>query len=515
MSVNTIPIWSDPPTLPLAGSQLGDNAECDVCVVGAGIAGLTTAYRLSLEGKKVLVLEARNEVGLGESAATSAHLSSVIDDRFDRIQKVRGPDAVRSAFESHAAAIDQVEATVTRECISCDFERVDGYLFPGDDKGLNILEREAEVCRAASIPMEWVDSLPWMGLRTGPALRFADQAQFHPRKYLTGLARSVLTNGGKICTGTRVQLIEGGRRPTATTAEGRKISAGSIVIATNTPLNGDVGINSRLAAYTTYAIAAAVPRSTATAALFWDTLDPYHYVRFHQDEYGQSFAIIGGEDHRTGQGQNWADSWIRLESWIRARFPFMGPIRYRWSGQVFETLDGLAYIGLDSSIGENVFLVTGDSGMGLTHGTIAGDVLTDLILGRENPWAWLYDPSRLPFGATGKFLRENVNSASQYFDWLTGGGIDPADLSLGEGTVVRRGFSKLAVCRTYTGELCMLYATCPHYGGLVRWNEAEQTWDCPLHGSRFSADGKVLHGPATADLKPASIEIETSLEHSR
>jgi nitrite reductase/ring-hydroxylating ferredoxin subunit len=174
---------------------------------------------------------------------------------------------------------------------------------------------------------------------------------------------------------------------------------------------------------------------------------------------------------------------------------------------VFETLDGLALIGRDPAAGENVYVATGDSGMGLTHGTIAGTLLTDLIQGRTNPWADLYDPGRFPLAAVGRFVRENTNMVSQYTDWLSGSGdVDPADLAPGQGAVTRcGGVSRVAACRTEDGHLHLVSAVCPHYGGIVRWNEAEQTWDCPLHGSRFAADGRVLHGPATTDLKPVPV----------
>jgi glycine/D-amino acid oxidase-like deaminating enzyme/nitrite reductase/ring-hydroxylating ferredoxin subunit len=505
MSASTEPIWAKAVVLPLTGRRLREDITCDVCVVGAGIAGLSVAYRLIQEGMSVAVLEAKPEAGAGETAATSAHLSSVIDDRFARVKSTRGLDAARSAYLSHAAAVDRIERTVREEKFACGFERVDGFLFPGDETGEQVLQKEADVCREANIPVTWVDSLPWKGVKIGPALRFPNQAAFQPREYLAGLGAAVPAKGGTIFTDTRVDRVTGGNRPSVRTAEGHTVSARSVVLATNTPINSGVGINVRIASYTTYVVAAPVSSGRHSPGLFWDTSDPYHYVRFHTDTRGESFVLVGGEDHRTGQKHDQVERWQRLEEWTRDRFALAGPVRYRWDGQVYETLDGLAFIGQDPGEGENVYLATGDSGMGLTHGTIAGELLTDLILRRPNPWAPLYDPSRLPIATAGTVIQEALSSAVPYLDWLPGEGPDPAELGPGEGTVVQRGLKKVAVCRTESGDLCAMRATCPHYGGVVRWNAADQTWDCPLHGSRFRTDGRVIHGPATTDLKPVSL----------
>ncbi|RPI01148.1 MAG: FAD-dependent oxidoreductase, partial [Zetaproteobacteria bacterium] len=246
-------------------------------------------------------------------------------------------------------------------------------------------------------------------------------------------------------------------------------------------------------------------------ALHWDTLDPYHYVRIQplspeagltepSGSEGQDVLIVGGEDHKTGQAEVQADPYARLESWTRLRFPMIREVKYRWSGQVLETIDGLAFIGRNPLDAPNVFIVTGDSGMGMTHGTIAGILLTDLILGRENPWAKLYDPSRKTLQALGRFLNENLNVAVQYGDWLTGGDVDsPAQIKPGAGAVIRRGLTKMAMYRDEQGALHEHSAVCPHLGGIVHWNDAEKTWDCPCHGSRFDRRGGVLNQPENRD----------------
>jgi Rieske Fe-S protein len=216
--------------------------------------------------------------------------------------------------------------------------------------------------------------------------------------------------------------------------------------------------------------------------------------------------VVGGEDHKTGQADDAGRRYARLEAWARERFPVIDDIAFRWSGQVMESIDGLAFIGRDGG-SEQVYVVTGDSGMGMTHGTIAGMLLADLILGRENRWASLYDPTRTRLGAAAEFLKENVNVALQYADWVAGADGSLDAIPCGSGAVVRRGIARVAVYRDDGGTVHQLSATCPHLGCSVRWNSSEKTWDCPCHGSRFNARGHVLNGPANRDLAPHG-EIE-------
>lgn len=221
----------------------------------------------------------------------------------------------------------------------------------------------------------------------------------------------------------------------------------------------------------------------------------------------RDILIVGGEDHKTGQADNAEDRHARLANWARSRFPQMETVEFTWVGQVMESIDGLAFIGRNPLDKENVFIATGDSGMGMTHGTIAGILLTDLILGRENPWATLYDPSRKTLLAAGEFAKEAVNMAAQYADWVTGGDVSSTDeIADDSGAVMRRGLSKIAVHRDAHGKLHELSAVCPHLGCIVRWNASEKTWDCPCHGSRFGKLGKVINGPANTDLAPTDEE---------
>jgi glycine/D-amino acid oxidase-like deaminating enzyme/nitrite reductase/ring-hydroxylating ferredoxin subunit len=474
----------------------------DVCVVGAGIAGLTTAYLLAREGRSVIVLDDGAIAG-GETGRTTAHLASALDDRYFRIESMHGETGARLAAESHTAAIDRIEAIVGEEKIACDFERLDGYLFGPPAESADVLDKELEAAHRAGLrDVERVDRAPLESFDTGPCLRFPRQAQFHPLKYLEALAQAIETKGGRIFNKTHAEEFKSGSAAQVKTSQGFAVSAGAIVVATNTPVNDWVAIHTKQAAYRTYVIGLQVRKGSVIKALYWDTSDPYHYVRL-QEATQHDVLIAGGEDHKTGQADDADERFERLEAWTRERFPSAGEMEFYWSGQIVEPIDSLAFIGRNPG-DENIYVVTGDSGNGMTHGTLAGILLTDLLLGRENEWEKLYDPSRVSLRAAPEFAKENLNVAAQYIDYATGGDVDEAaKIAPGTGAVIRQGLKKVAVYRAGDGTLHKCSAICPHLGCIVAWNDTEKTWDCPCHGSRFDPYGKVLNGPANVGLGAA------------
>jgi glycine/D-amino acid oxidase-like deaminating enzyme/nitrite reductase/ring-hydroxylating ferredoxin subunit len=501
------PIWTVTAQTPKY-PPLKESTHADVCIVGAGIAGLTTAYLLVQEGKSVVLLDDGPIAG-GMTAVTTAHLANAIDDRYVEIERLFGQDGARLAAQSHTAAIDRIQAIAVREYIDCDFERLDGYLFLPFGEKEDVLDRElAAAHRAGLANVEKVLRAPLDSFNTGPCLRFPNQGQFHPLKYLAGLARAIDRDGGRIYCKSHAKRIDGGA-PARIKVGRREVTADAVVVATNTPVNDLVAIHTKQAPYMTYVIGALVPTGSVAKALYWDTHDPYHYVRLQPYVPTRSTAarprydvlIVGGEDHKTAHADDGAQRYARLEAWAHERFPMIREVKFTWSGQVMETVDGLAFIGRNPLDHDNVYIATGDSGMGMTHGTIAGILLTDLILGRENPWASLYDPSRKTLSAAGEFVKENLDVAAQYSDLVTGGAVGSVDeIPLDSGAVIRRGLSKAAVYRDARGGLHERSAICPHLGCVVRWNSTEKTWDCPCHGSRFDKHGKVSNGPSNTDL---------------
>lgn len=498
-SPSTDSVWAATAKLP-SYAPLTSDTSTDVCIVGAGIAGLTTAYILAELGKAVVVLD-DGAIGSGMTSVTTAHLVNALDDRYFQLERFHGERGAHLAADSHTAAIDRIESIISRERIACDFSRLDGYLFCAPEHDEAYLDRElAAIHRAGLHNVAKMARAP-LTFETGPCLRFPNQAEFHPMKYLAGLAEAIERLGGRIFTGTHATVIEGGA-DAHVVARGGTVRAKSIVVATNTPVNDLVVVHTKQAPYMTYVIAAPVPRSAVTHALYWDTGDPYHYVRLQPSiDADHDLLIVGGEDHKTGQADDIDQRHPRLEAWARERFPSMRDVTYRWAGQVMEPVDGLAFIGRNPLDADNVYTVTGDSGNGMTHGTIAGMLISDLILGRSNPWQALYDPGRITLRSSGEYAKEAINMAAQYADWVTGGDVaDVGEIPKDSGAVLRRGASKVAVYRDQTGALHECSAVCPHLGCIVAWNSAEKTWDCPCHGSRFDKFGEVINGPANVAL---------------
>jgi glycine/D-amino acid oxidase-like deaminating enzyme/nitrite reductase/ring-hydroxylating ferredoxin subunit len=492
----TVSYWEASENL-LEKDSLNESVETDVCIIGGGISGLTTAYLLTKAGKKVIVVD-DGTIGGGETSRTTAHLSNALDDRIYRIAEWHGDEKAKLAVESHGEAINQIEKIVAAENIDCDFLRVDGFLIEAED-GEDDLHKEFDAAhRLGFTQIEKVQRAPIKDFDTGECLRFPRQAQFHILKYLSGLARAVEAGGGLLFSKTHVIEWTGENAPEVKTASGQTIRARQIVLATNYPLQSKMF--AKLPAYRTYAIGARVPKNSVEQCLIWDTADPYMYVRT-QPETDYDVLIVGGEDHRVGQAEDFDARFGRLVQWTQKRFPMAEEVLYRWSGQFFETHDGLAFIGRYSSSEPNVYLITGDSGMGMTHGTIGGILVSDLILGRENDWTEVYEPSRILTQSITEAIPEIVSSTVPYVDWLKGGDVSSADqIKNGTGAIISHGTTKIAAYRDDDGNLHQRSAVCTHMGCIVRFNSLEKTWDCPCHGSRFSTDGHVINSPAIARL---------------
>jgi glycine/D-amino acid oxidase-like deaminating enzyme/nitrite reductase/ring-hydroxylating ferredoxin subunit len=516
-SGNTASIWMgtfDSPDFP----PLPRDLTTDVCVIGAGIAGLSTAYSLLKAGKKVVVLD-DGPIGGGESGRTTAHLTWAMDDRIYRLQSVHGEANTRLIVESHMAAVNRIEEIVRLEQIDCDFRRVDGFLFLGGDDRRELLEKElAAAHRAGANDVSLVDRATIAEFDTGPALRWPSQAQFHILKYLTGLATAIVAAGGEIYCDTHVSSVSGtkpGHQCKVDTENESSVTAQAVCVCTNASITDMLQTHAKQAPYRTFVIAAVIPRGAAVPGLYWDTADPYHYVRVQPLDEPHPGAlkgdilydalIVGGEDVKTGHKNDAPERWRHLEQWMRDRWPAAEEVIYRWSGQCLEPNDFVAFIGRNPDGAKNIYMASGDSGQGMTHGTIAGMLLTDLVMGRDNPWEKIYDPRRLTISAESlkEFAKENADVAVQFVkDYLAPDGVDEADISREEGRVVRHGLHKVAVFRDESGTLHHRSAVCTHLKCIVEWNSAEKSWDCPCHGSRFDPYGKVLNGPAVSALSP-------------
>jgi glycine/D-amino acid oxidase-like deaminating enzyme/nitrite reductase/ring-hydroxylating ferredoxin subunit len=479
---------------------IGD-VKTDVCIVGAGITGLLTAYALQRAGLSVVILD-DGAPGAGDTARTTAHITTALDTRYFELESTHGQNATRLVADSHWRGIDFLETVVGCEGIRCGFRRLDGYLIAARPGHIEELRAEHDAAARAGLEVD-LNRAPLGG--TPLALRFPRQAQVQPLELVAGLIQAIVKRGGRLHSGVHVSAFEAGPPARVQTTEGSTVTADALVVATHTPVNDRVALHTKQAPYRTYVLAARVPTGAVVRALYWDTDDPYHYVRCYETASGPTWLIVGGEDHKTGQADDGVERHRRLETWMREHFPMAGAVEFRWSGQVLEPFDGLAFIGRNPGE-DNVFVATGFSGNGFTYAPIAAVLISDLVIGRRNPWTEIYDPGRIAVSTAAEFARENLNVAAQYVDLVTPGDIDRVeDIPPGSGAVLRDGLRKLAVSRAPSGVICALSALCTHLGCVVAWNSSEGTWDCPCHGSRFATDGRVLTGPAVAPLAPAQV----------
>lgn len=498
-------IWMDTEVFPQA-SQLDRNVTADTVVVGSGIAGLSTAYELAAQGQKVVVLD-RGPIAGGITARTSAHLTSLCDDSFASLIDMRGLDVATEFYQSQAASIDRIEEVQNIESIECDFRRLDGFLFPALGSDPSELDSLLEGDRKVGIEVKNDKGLPFEGLGDVRCLRYPDQGTFHPLKYLKGLASAIARRGGLLFADTCMEEVEEANGAVVVkTTNGRKVKAAAAVIATNSPVNDRTALHTKQAPYRTYAMAFKLPRNALPDALYWDTLDEYHYVRLHHLNKNTSALIVGGADHKSGEADDGEIRFEAIEAWMRNLLPKLGKETHRWSGQVMDTIDYMSFTGRNPG-NEHVYVHTGDSGQGLTHGVVASLILSQLITTGRSRWADAYDPSRKTLKATGNFLRENVSAVKNFAEYVAPGELKSLDdLKPGCGAIVRDGLTKVAAYRDESGQLFLKSAACTHLGCHVHWNSLERCWDCPCHGSHFAVDGTALNGPAIsplADVAPA------------
>jgi glycine/D-amino acid oxidase-like deaminating enzyme/nitrite reductase/ring-hydroxylating ferredoxin subunit len=506
MATRTESIWNATHQLRRFVS-LTRSIDIDVAIVGGGISGLTAAVTLARAGKSVVVLE-KDTIGGGETANTTSHLTEAVDARYRTLASTFGHEAAALVARSSREAIDWIEALGNASGLDIGFSRVPGVLYTESRDDIDELADELDAAGRAGCEVSWVDAAP-VPFATHGGVRWEAQAQVHATAYVEALLHEAQARGVRLHDRTRVTGVHDGE-PCRIETEHGELRARHVFVAAHVPINNRVFLHTKIAAYRSYAIAADAPAGLPPA-LLWDTASPYHYTRT-QTIGGKACVIIGGEDHRTGDDDETEDRYQAITDYARGRFG-VDTVRFRWSGQIIEPVDGLPYIGLNTG-STHVFVATGYAGNGMTFGTLAGLIVGDLVLGRSNSYAELYAATRVTVGAAGDYLQENAAfPAHLVADRLTSHDADerPVEsLKNGEGAVFTGKDGKVAVSRDRHGRMHAVSAVCTHLGCDVAWNGAEQTWDCPCHGSRFSPEGKVINGPAVTDLPAKPVpELKT------
>jgi glycine/D-amino acid oxidase-like deaminating enzyme/nitrite reductase/ring-hydroxylating ferredoxin subunit len=491
-------LWADI-SVGTDAQPLDGDARSDIAVIGSGIAGLSTAYELSERGLSVMVID-RGKISGGMTSRTSAHLAPLCDDLMSEMKKLKGIEQSKLFYESQAAAVDRIEEIQKKHEIDCDFRRLDGFLFQGNGMPADIFDQELDVVREVGAPVHRLMGVPFKDCEYRHVLQYPRQATFHPLKYLAGLAEVLTENGVRLVSDTPVEaVIEENSAVTIKTARGT-IRAGQAVVATNSPITDRFTLHSKMAPYRTYAIAFEINSGSLPDALYWDTEEPYHYVRLQRGSGGKDFVLVGGEDHKSGEATDADKRFERLEDWARELIPTLDDVTHRWSGQVLDTIDYAGFIGRDPG-SKYIYVATGDSGQGLTHGVMGAMLNTSLILDGKSPWAEVYAPGRTPIRAAKNFLTENITALKNLAEWVAPGEVASVDaLKPGDGGVVRQGLKKIAAYRDKDGELHLRSAACTHLGCHLHWNSFETCWDCPCHGSMFDVDGQPINAPAIGPL---------------
>ncbi|MFJ4877212.1 FAD-dependent oxidoreductase [Streptomyces sp. NPDC088745] len=494
--------------------------EADVAVIGAGIAGISTAWELARAGRSVVLLEA-GRIASGVTGHTTAKLSALHGLAYQRVRKSRGADAAARYARSQSDAIGRVAQVCEELGIDCDFERVAAYSYSETGEQGRAVVAEAEAARAAGLPATYVTEtgLPFP---VAGAVRVEDQAQFHPRKYLLALVADLRRQGASVFEGARVTGLHEGDPCRLTLAGGSVVRAREVVVATHYPLFDRSLLFARLTPHRELVVAGPIPAAQDPHGMYLTPEGSTRSVRtapYDDDEDGGSrrLLIVTGEKFTPGAG-GVEERYARLERWTAERFPGVR-LTHRWAAQDNEPSDGVPFVGRLHPGARHTWVATGFNGWGMSGGVMAGRLLAARITAKEGDgggtgvsgqdvlsWADLYDPVRLsPRHEAPSVLSTSATVAAHFVgDRLPHRTGSVEDIAPGGGAVVRDGKRHLAVHRDDTGALHAVAARCTHMGCLVRFNDAERTWECPCHGSRFGVDGEVLQGPAVHPLARAS-----------
>ena len=493
--VDTTPQTNYPP--------MPGNTSVDVAVLGGGITGLTAAVLLKRLGKTVAVIEAQR-IAEGVTGHTTAKITSQHKLIYDTLIKGHGEQKARLYAEANEAAIDRIEAFVNEQSIDCDFGHLPAYVYTEDADVLSQLEAEVAAAQTVGLPASFVSEVP-LPFPIKGAVRFENQAQFHIRKYLLPLAEEIPGEGSHIFENTRAVNVKEGVRCRVETDRGH-VFAKDVIVATHIPFTFKGQFWGKATPQREYGVSARIESTRALEGMFISAESPTRSVRTAPKEEGLSLIVVG-EAHKTGEEPDTERRYRNLEEWARERFG-VTVFENRWSSQDYSSFDGLPYVGRIGARSEHVYVATAFAAWGITNGTAAAMLLSDLIGGKENRWADLYDSTRTsPFGAKSLY-EEGASQAMHFFKDRFEGATEVASaIAPGEGRIVGRPGDQTAVYRDSQGEIHAVSARCTHLGCIVSWNPAETSWDCPCNGSRFPVEGEVLQSPAVRELEKKELDL--------
>lgn len=476
---------------------LDEDVRADVAVIGGGIVGITTALLLQEAGARVVLLEA-NRLAQGVSGHTTAKVSSQHGMIYARLRSRFGADGARTYAQANEEALRWIADRVVHDAIDCDFRRRPSYAYVTSASARSDVEDEARAAIEAGLAARLVETTP-LPYPVEVAVRFEDQAEFHVTKYLLGLVDRLAGNGCRVFERSHAVEVDTDEHCAVKTPGGR-IVADQVVVATHYPFLDRSLAFARVHPQRSYAILCRIA-GVPPEGMFISADAPTRSIRgvpLDADE----LLLVGGEGHRTGTGGDTVQRYRRLEAFAREHW-HVRSVDYRWSAQDNTTIDGVPYVGRLTPRADRVFMATGFAKWGMTGGTAAALLLSDLLLGRETSWAGLFDPNRLKLRASAtRLVKENAVAGIRFVaDRITKGGRPIDDLQPGEGDVVRLDGETVAAYRDERGTLTAVSPTCTHLGCRVNWNRAERSWDCPCHGSRFTPTGEVLQGPAVHRLE--------------
>lgn len=485
--------------------KLGGDTRCDVCIIGAGITGVTLAYELAKNGVDVVLIDS-DRIGAGATGATTAHLDPYSDRYISDLLNSHGVAKTQSVIESGLEAIRRIEDISKMFGIECGLKRIEGSYIAETHEEMRFLEKEQEASLKFGLSAE-LKVEPKGPFKAQAMLTYKNMAQFDPLAFLYPLAKAAKRLGCRIFQQTMARDIDA----TKVETDGATIRANHVVMATHTPLGFHPVLQGKVFPFQSYVIGAQI-KEDLPEALFWDMKDPYHYIR-RADFNGQRLCLIGGADHRTGtQAQ---DPYGALQAFGRKHFTIEN-VEFAWSSQFFKSADGLPYIGRVSK-DQKLWFATGYEGNGMVFGVVAATILSDLIQDNVNEYTSVYDPHRLNLALSGRrLLKENLVSAKDFIkDRMEKpeGGLE--SVRKGEGKIISHEGNLTAAYKDDSGAAHLLSPVCTHAKCHVRWNEHENTWDCPCHGGRFKATGQVLSGPPTEALKNIVPDAEISDEKNK